>query len=69
VIFGFLPEVVRSFVAPAVQWMIYGALMIIIVFLLPRGIVPAIEQYFSSRKRTDRPADAAVLAKPGSPEQ
>ncbi len=62
VIFGFLPVVVRSYVAPAVQWMIYGALMIVIVFLLPRGIVPAIEQYFLNRKQADRPPDVAVLA-------
>jgi branched-chain amino acid transport system permease protein len=51
VIFGFLPVFLRSFAAPAVQWMIYGALMIIIVFLLPQGIVPAIERYAAQWKR------------------
>jgi ABC-type branched-subunit amino acid transport system permease subunit len=32
VIFGFMPVIVRSFAAPAVQWILYGALMIVIVF-------------------------------------
>jgi branched-chain amino acid transport system permease protein len=44
-IFGFTPVVVRTFAAPEMQWMIYGALMVAIVFLLPQGIVPAIERW------------------------
>jgi branched-chain amino acid transport system permease protein len=47
IIFGFLPVVLRSFAAPAVQWQIYGALMVAVVFLLPRGIVPALDRFFS----------------------
>ena len=43
-IFGFLPVIVRSFAAPAVQWMLYGALMIVIIFVLPDGIVPAVQR-------------------------
>jgi branched-chain amino acid transport system permease protein len=62
VIFGFLPVILRSFAAPAVQWMIYGALMVIIVFVLPQGIVPAIERYATHWKRTPRPAGGAVPA-------
>lgn len=59
VIFGFLPVILRSFAAPAVQWMIYGALMIMIVFLLPQGIVPAIERYATHwKRRTTRTGDA-----------
>lgn len=64
VIFGFLPVILRSFAAPAVQWMIYGALMVIIVFVLPQGIVPAIERYVAGRKRLPAPAVDAVLADP-----
>ena len=45
IIFGFLPVVVRSFAAPAVQWILYGALMIAIVFVLPDGIVPAVRRW------------------------
>jgi branched-chain amino acid transport system permease protein len=44
-IFGFLPVIVREFAAPEVQWILYGVLMILIVFLLPQGIVPAVERW------------------------
>lgn len=43
-IFGIVPIVLRSFVGPELQWIIYGLLMIVIVFVLPSGIVPAIEK-------------------------
>lgn len=48
-IFGFLPVIVRSFAAPEVQWILYGGLMIAIVFLLPQGIVPAVERWIANR--------------------
>jgi branched-chain amino acid transport system permease protein len=41
-IFGMLPEFLRDTAEPEVQWMIYGLLMILIVFFLPQGIVPAV---------------------------
>lgn len=41
-VFGIVPEVLRELAAPEVQWIVYGALMILIVFFLPRGIVPAV---------------------------
>ena len=44
-IFGFLPVIVRPIAAPAVQWILYGGLMILIVFVLPQGIVPAVEHW------------------------
>lgn len=51
VIFGFVPEVLRAMaIKPEVQWIIYGILMILIVYFLPRGIVPAVQDYWSSRK-------------------
>jgi branched-chain amino acid transport system permease protein len=50
VIFGFLPVILRPFAAPAVQWILYGGLMIAIVFLLPQGIVPAIQRWITTRK-------------------
>jgi branched-chain amino acid transport system permease protein len=45
-IFGFVPVVARSFAAPEIQWVLYGLFMILIVFVLPQGIVPAIEKWF-----------------------
>jgi branched-chain amino acid transport system permease protein len=41
VIFGILPEILREFATPEVQWIIYGILMILVVFFLPQGIAPA----------------------------
>lgn len=58
-IFGIAPEVLRAYVGPEVQWILYGLLMILIVFVLPDGIVPAIERWFN-RERTNarlNPAD------------
>jgi len=57
-IFGFLPVVVRAFAAPELQWILYGALMILIVFLLPEGIVPAVERWIASRAQRSRGDDA-----------
>jgi len=57
IIFGILPEMLRDFAMPEVQWMIYGLLMILIVFFLPQGIVPAISNLFSRLGR-QRPANA-----------
>jgi branched-chain amino acid transport system permease protein len=46
-IFGAIPVIVRSFAAPEVQWILYGAFMIAIIFMLPQGIVPALERWFA----------------------
>ncbi len=49
VIFGFVPEVLRGMaIRPEVQWVIYGVLMILIVYFLPEGIVPAVSRAFVS---------------------
>jgi len=45
-IFGFFPEFLRGNVPPEIQWIVYGGLMIAIVFMLPEGIVPAFKQWF-----------------------
>ncbi len=57
-IFGFLPVAVRSFAAPEIQWILYGLLMIIIVFVLPTGIVPAIEKWFLTPRKEPSNADS-----------
>ena len=52
VIFGVVPEVLRAMaIEPEVQWIIYGVLMVLVVYFLPRGIVPAVEGYLAGRKR------------------
>jgi branched-chain amino acid transport system permease protein len=39
----------RDTTRPEVQWIIYGALMILIVFFLPNGIVPAVHGWLRAR--------------------
>lgn len=49
-IFGILPEVLREYADPEVQWVIYGILMILVVYWLPQGIVPAVTELFKRNK-------------------
>jgi branched-chain amino acid transport system permease protein len=47
-IFGLLPEGLRALaIPPEAQWIVYGALMVLVVYFLPRGIVPALQARFS----------------------
>jgi branched-chain amino acid transport system permease protein len=61
-IFGLLPELLRGVVAPEVQWMIYGALMILILIFLPKGIVPSL-----ARLMPRKPATAAGVHRKNAP--
>ncbi|MGH7909524.1 MAG: branched-chain amino acid ABC transporter permease, partial [Thermodesulfobacteriota bacterium] len=46
-IFGLLPEILRAFeIAPEVQWIVYGVLMVLVVYYLPEGIVPAVRKWW-----------------------
>jgi len=66
VLFGFIPEGLRAMeIEPEVQWIVYGILMILVVYFLPRGIIPAIEDHFSRRKRIS--AVDATLIDTGAP--
>jgi len=59
VIFGLLPETLRAFaIPPEAQWIAYGVLMVLVVFFLPEGIVPAIQQWWQRRQ-----GSVAVIAK------
>jgi branched-chain amino acid transport system permease protein len=44
-LFGVLPTFLREVAGPEIQWIIYGAFMIAIVFFLPSGIVPALRSW------------------------
>jgi branched-chain amino acid transport system permease protein len=58
-IFGLLPEVLRAAaIKPEAQWMIYGVLMILVVYFLPDGIVPAARRWWQGR--ADAPMDATA---------
>lgn len=66
ILFGILPELLRDFAMPEVQWMIYGLLMILIVFFLPQGIVPAVTNLFAGRG-TPRQEDPQPAVGGGQP--
>ena len=49
-IFGLLPETLRAFaIPPEAQWIAYGVLMVLVVYFLPEGIVPAVQQWWRRR--------------------
>jgi branched-chain amino acid transport system permease protein len=65
IIFGLLPETLRSFeMPPEVQWVIYGVLMVLVVYFLPEGIVPALRNWWQGRQ----PSGGDALAAPASTE-
>lgn len=60
IIFGLLPESLRSMeIAPEVQWIIYGVLMILVVYFLPEGIVPALRNWWQKRQEKTSLAEPA----------
>lgn len=63
-IFGMLPVALRGFASPVAQWIIYGVLMILIVFFLPRGIVPAVREWWENRKPDDVRNEVAASQRP-----
>lgn len=49
-IFGLLPEVLRAAaIQPEAQWIVYGVLMVLVVYFLPQGIVPALRPWLGGR--------------------
>jgi branched-chain amino acid transport system permease protein len=56
-IFGLLPVALRPVMAPEAQWIVYGSILILILFVMPRGIIPALRDRF-----TNKPALAQVPA-------
>jgi len=44
-LFGLLPEGLRALaIKPELQWIVYGVLMVLVVYFLPAGIVPALKK-------------------------
>jgi branched-chain amino acid transport system permease protein len=44
-LFGLLPESLRALaIKPEMQWIVYGVLMVLVVYFLPAGIVPALKK-------------------------
>jgi branched-chain amino acid transport system permease protein len=50
-IFGLMPETLRALaIPPEAQWIVYGVLMVLVVYFLPQGIVPALANRFHRKK-------------------
>lgn len=63
-LFGGLPSVLRGFSGPELQWIVYGGLMILLIFLLPEGIVPTIRRAWAkhlARQSGERSGRSAAL--------
>jgi branched-chain amino acid transport system permease protein len=58
-IFGLMPVFLRPIMAPEAQWIAYGGVLIVILFLLPRGIVPSLKQWYA---RWRGPIDVPTVA-------
>ena len=67
VIFGVLPVGLRAVAAPEVQWVVYGIVMVLIVFFLPRGVVPAVCDLWARRTGGTRRHQRATPAPGDSP--
>jgi branched-chain amino acid transport system permease protein len=64
-VFGMLPELLRSLaIAPELQWVMLGGIMILVVFLLPQGIVPAVSSWWVGRNGPPPPGGPPVEALP-----
>ena len=62
-IFGLLPETLRAFdIAPELQWICYGLLMIAVLLFLPQGIVPAASRFWEQLRQRRAASGAAPPA-------
>ena len=62
-IFGILPVLLRTVAEPEAQWIIYGVIMIVIVYFLPDGIVPAVRGWVEGLHSRRATADPAPLTR------
>ncbi|WP_407521475.1 branched-chain amino acid ABC transporter permease [Methylobacterium oryzisoli] len=54
-IFGLLPVGLRPVMAPEAQWIVYGIVLIVILFVMPRGIVPGLAGLLAWRRSAPAP--------------
>jgi branched-chain amino acid transport system permease protein len=67
IIFGLLPETLRAAqIKPEVRWVIYGVLMVLVVYFLPQGIVPALRDWWNGRRTGDPPTGARAAVEPAT---
>lgn len=47
VLFGAIPPLLREVADPELQWILYGGLMIAVMFFMPDGMVPAAQRFWT----------------------
>jgi branched-chain amino acid transport system permease protein len=65
-IFGILPVLLRTIAEPEAQWIIYGVIMIAIVYFLPDGIVPGVRATVEGLQRRRPRAEPALTGAPAA---
>jgi branched-chain amino acid transport system permease protein len=68
-IFGLMPVFLRPIMAPEAQWIAYGGVLIVILFVLPRGIVPSFVQRLAKRSRKVEALRPVALSESGAKER
>jgi branched-chain amino acid transport system permease protein len=63
-IFGLLPVALRPVMAPEAQWIVYGIVLILILFLMPRGIVPGAAALLARVRGPARAGDPILKSSP-----
>jgi branched-chain amino acid transport system permease protein len=61
-IFGLMPVFLRQMMPPEAQWIAYGGVLIVMLFVLPRGIVPSLAQRFVKRQSRLGPVSSIALS-------
>lgn len=65
-IFGLLPEILRAFdIVPELQWIFYGVMMVLVLYFLPEGIVPAVRKWWQQLAHGGRRGRSAAAAPTG----
>ena len=60
-IFGLAPETLRAMeIRPEVQWIVYGVLMVLVLYFLPAGVVPAVQAWWRRRRRDPAASPASA---------
>jgi branched-chain amino acid transport system permease protein len=59
-VFGLLPVALRPVMAPEAQWIVFGLVLIAILFVMPRGLVPGLAGLLTPRRRGKALAGSAI---------
>jgi branched-chain amino acid transport system permease protein len=66
--FGLMPVFLRPIMAPEAQWIAYGGVLIVILFVLPRGIVPSLVQRLAKPRKEAAAVGPVAFSERGAKE-